>query len=55
MTTVGPVGHQESLGTFGTSICIIIKTSLAAAKERGLKPLAVIVLDAGGRVKAFQK
>ncbi len=34
---------------------IIINASLAAAKERGLKPLAVIVLDAGGRVKAFQK
>ena len=33
----------------------IINASLAAAKERGLKPLAVIVLDAGGRVKAFQK
>lgn len=29
--------------------------SLAAAKERGLKLLAVIVLDACGRVKAFQK
>jgi len=34
---------------------IIINASLAAAKERDLKPLAVIVLDAGGRVKAFQK
>ncbi len=34
---------------------IIINALLAAAKERGLKPLTVIVLDAGGRVKAFQK
>ncbi len=33
----------------------MIKAALAAAQERGLKPLAVIVLDAGGRVKAFQK
>jgi uncharacterized protein GlcG (DUF336 family) len=34
---------------------IIINESLAAAVESGLKPLAVIVLDSGGRVKAFQK
>ncbi len=34
---------------------IINNESLAAAVESGLKPLAVIVLDAGGRVKAFQK
>ena len=33
----------------------MINASLAAAKQRGLKPLVVIVLDAGGRVKAFQK
>ena len=33
----------------------MIEAALAAAAERGLKPLAVIVLDAGGRVKAFQK
>jgi uncharacterized protein GlcG (DUF336 family) len=33
----------------------IIDAALAAAKQRNLKPLAVIVLDAGGRVKAFQK
>ena len=33
----------------------MINASLAATKQRGLKPLAVIVLDAGGRVKAFQK
>ncbi len=33
----------------------MIDAALAAAAERGLKPLAVIVLDAGGRVKAFQK
>jgi uncharacterized protein GlcG (DUF336 family) len=33
----------------------MIEAALAAAVERGLKPLAVIVLDAGGRVKAFQK
>lgn len=33
----------------------MIEAALAAAKERSLKPLAIIVLDAGGRVKAFQK
>jgi uncharacterized protein GlcG (DUF336 family) len=33
----------------------MINASLAATKQRGLKPLAMIVLDAGGRVKAFQK
>jgi uncharacterized protein GlcG (DUF336 family) len=33
----------------------IIDAALAAAKQQNLKPLAVIVLDAGGRVKAFQK
>ena len=33
----------------------IIQASLARAKELDLKPLSVIVLDAGGRVKAFQK
>jgi uncharacterized protein GlcG (DUF336 family) len=33
----------------------MIEAALAAASERSLKPLAIIVLDAGGRVKAFQK
>ena len=33
----------------------IIVASLAHARELDLKPLSVIVLDAGGRVKAFQK
>jgi len=33
----------------------MIEAAIAAAKERGLKPLAIIVLDAGGRVKAVQK
>ena len=33
----------------------IITTALAKAKELGLKPLAVVVLDAGGHVKAFQR
>ena len=33
----------------------MIEAALAAAQERSLKPLAIIVLDAGGRVKAFQK
>lgn len=33
----------------------IIATALAKAKELGLKPLAVVVLDAGGHVKAFQR
>lgn len=31
----------------------IIEASLARARELDLKPLSVIVLDAGGRVKAF--
>ncbi len=33
----------------------IIAGTFAAAKERRLRPLSAIVLDAGGRVKAFQK
>lgn len=33
----------------------MIESAIGAARERNLKPLAVIVLDAGGRVKAFQK
>ena len=33
----------------------IIKTALAKAKEMEMKPLAVIVLDAGGNVKAFER
>lgn len=33
----------------------IIKAALAKSKEMGLKPLAVIVLDAGGNVKAFER
>lgn len=33
----------------------IITSTLAAAAEQGLKPLAVVVLDAGGHVKAFER
>lgn len=33
----------------------IITTALARGKDLGLKPLAVVVLDAGGHVKAFQR
>lgn len=33
----------------------IIEGAFARAKELDLKPLSIIVLDAGGRVKAFQK
>ena len=33
----------------------IIEGALTRARDLGLKPLSVIVLDAGGRVKAFQK
>jgi uncharacterized protein GlcG (DUF336 family) len=33
----------------------IIETALAKGKELGLKPLAVVVLDAGGHLKAFQR
>lgn len=33
----------------------IINSALAKAKELGLKPLGVVVLDAGGHVKAFQR
>jgi uncharacterized protein GlcG (DUF336 family) len=33
----------------------IIAGTFAAAAERRLRPLSAIVLDAGGRVKAFQK
>ncbi len=33
----------------------MIGAALARGKELGLKPLAVVVLDAGGHVKAFQR
>lgn len=33
----------------------IINAALAKAKDQALKPLAVVVLDAGGHVKAFQR
>ncbi len=33
----------------------IIQIAIAQASELKLKPLSIIVLDAGGRVKAFQK
>ena len=33
----------------------IITSALSKGKELGLKPLAVVVLDAGGHVKAFQR
>lgn len=33
----------------------IITTALARGKDLSLKPLAVVVLDAGGHVKAFQR
>ncbi len=33
----------------------IIRKSLAKGRELGLKPLAVVVLDAGGHVKAFER
>lgn len=33
----------------------IIETTLAHGREKGLKPLSVVVLDAGGHVKAFER
>ncbi|MFK7941905.1 MAG: heme-binding protein, partial [Paracoccaceae bacterium] len=33
----------------------IIKGALASGREEDMKPLAVIVLDAGGNVKAFER
>ena len=33
----------------------IIKGALAKGKDDGMKPLAVIILDAGGNVKAFER
>src|SRR6202158_3375114 len=33
----------------------IITATFAAAKKRKCRPMSAIVLDAGGRVKAFQK
>lgn len=34
---------------------VIIRKTLEAAKEMGLKPLSVVVLDAGGNVQAFER
>jgi uncharacterized protein GlcG (DUF336 family) len=33
----------------------IIRKTLAQGREMGLKPLSVVVLDAGGHVKAFER
>lgn len=33
----------------------IIKAALAKGKEVGMKPLAVVILDAGGNLKAFER
>ncbi|MEO0342225.1 MAG: heme-binding protein [Pseudomonadota bacterium] len=33
----------------------IISTAFAKGKEAGLKPLSVVVVDAGGHVKAFER
>ncbi|MBS9716845.1 heme-binding protein [Pseudohalocynthiibacter aestuariivivens] len=33
----------------------IIRATLSKGKELGLKPLSVVVLDAGGHVKAFER
>ncbi|UYP68894.1 heme-binding protein [Thalassobacter stenotrophicus] len=33
----------------------IIKTTLAKGREMDLKPLSVVVLDAGGHIKAFER
>ena len=33
----------------------IIRKALATGRELGLKPLSVVVLDAGGHVKAFER
>lgn len=33
----------------------IVKTALAKGREAGMKPLSVVVLDAGGHVKAFER
>jgi uncharacterized protein GlcG (DUF336 family) len=33
----------------------IVSTARSAGRERGLHPLSVIVLDAGGHVKAFER
>lgn len=34
---------------------MIIRKALAKGREEGFKPLAVVVLDAGGHVKAFER
>ncbi len=33
----------------------MVQATLAKGRERGLKPLSVVVLDAGGHVKAFER
>ena len=33
----------------------IIEATLSKGREKGLKPLSVVVLDAGGHVKAFER
>jgi len=34
---------------------MIIRKTMAKGDEMGLKPLSVVVLDAGGHVKAFER
>ncbi|ARU00354.1 GlcG/HbpS family heme-binding protein [Yoonia vestfoldensis] len=38
-----------------TKARMIIRKALATGRELGLKPLSVVVLDAGGHVKAFER
>lgn len=38
-----------------TKARMIIRKALATSRELGLKPLSVVVLDAGGHVKAFER
>lgn len=33
----------------------IIRKALAAGRDKGLRPLSVVVVDAGGHVKAFER
>jgi uncharacterized protein GlcG (DUF336 family) len=46
-STLRAISLDQALG--------IISGAFASAKRRKLRPLSAIVLDAGGRVKAFQK
>jgi hypothetical protein len=52
----GPVGPQGRIGMISLDQArVMIEVTRARGREMGLKPLSVVVLDAGGHVLAFER